>query len=232
MNNKQYKYEDKSEIIDEEIKKRFFSWKLNFLSWIDFEDASQIIKAHIYVKWNKWDQSRPLVPWVNRIISNQLKNITRNYGKSVFPPCINCVHNEGKHNDKYLCSKTPSGEQSEECLLYRDWKKFRSEGKGNPVSLTGTEYLCHANMEQTFPLDEALNRIHENVKKRLNDKHYLIYKMLFIDCIDEEQIAEILNFKTSEANRKAGYRQIINLKNKYKKIVKEILSEHWLYTDE
>ena len=69
------------------------------------------------------------------------------------------------------------------------------------------------------------------MKKKLNDKHYFIYKMLFIDGLEEEEIAELLRFKTSEKNRKAGYRQIINLKNKYKDIAKEVLQEDWIYDD-
>lgn len=230
--NKKYTYEDKSEIIDEEIRKRYHSWKLNFLCWFDFEDAAQIIRSHIYVKWNKWDQSRPFENWVNVLITNQFINITKKYGKGILPPCINCQYNNGRDKDKYLCKKTSSGYQSSECNMYDDWLKFRSEGKGKPVSLDLISETTLTSIEQEFPLDEALQRIHLCMKERLNDKHYFIYKMLFIDCIGEEQVAKILKFKSSEKNKKAGYRQIINLKNKYKYIVKEILKQNWLYKNE
>lgn len=229
---KKYTYEDKSDIIDEEIRKRYHSWKLNFLCWFDFEDAAQIIRAHINIKWHKWDQKRPFENWVNVLITNQFINITKKYGKGILPPCINCQHNKGKEGDKYLCKKTPSGYQSSECGIYNDWLKFRSDGKGSPVSLDLIDNLTLTSIEQEFPLDQAAERIHECMKKRLNDKHFFIYKMLFIDCIQEEQVASILKFKSSEKNKKAGYRQIINLKNKYKAIVKEILENNWLFTDE
>jgi DNA-directed RNA polymerase specialized sigma24 family protein len=70
-----YTYEDKSKEIDQEIKKRRGKWFLDSLAWFDFEDVEQIVRAHIYKKWHQWDQSRSLKPWINKIITNQMKNI-------------------------------------------------------------------------------------------------------------------------------------------------------------
>jgi hypothetical protein len=50
------------------------------------------------------------------------------------------------------------------------------------------------------------------MKSNLNDKHFFIYKMFFIDNLTDDQIAKILHFKTNEKGRKAGYKQIKNLK--------------------
>ena len=47
--------------------------------------------------------------------------------------------------------------------------------------------------------------------------------MLFIDKIEEEDVAKLLGYKTSEKGRKAGYKQIKNLKLKFKKMVEKIL---------
>ena len=63
------KYEDRSEAIDNEIRKRRGKWRLTSLAWIDFDDVSQIIRIHIYKKWEQWDQERPLLPWINKIIT-------------------------------------------------------------------------------------------------------------------------------------------------------------------
>ena len=73
-------YEDKSDVIDEEIRKRSKSWFLTSVPWIDFEDVSQIIRTHIFKKWEQWDQARALQPWLNRLISNQLKIIVISLG--------------------------------------------------------------------------------------------------------------------------------------------------------
>ena len=41
-------YEDKSDVIDEELRKRRGKWFLKSLAWIDYDDVAQIIRAHIY----------------------------------------------------------------------------------------------------------------------------------------------------------------------------------------
>ena len=88
-----FSYEDKAEEIDIEIKKRRGKWFLDSLAWFDFEDVEQIIKAHIYKKWHQWDQRRSLKPWVNKIITNQMKNILRNNYSNFVRPCLNCPFN-------------------------------------------------------------------------------------------------------------------------------------------
>ena len=50
------------------------------------------------------------------------------------------------------------------------------------------------------------------MKQNLSDKHFFIYKMFFIDNLSDDQVAKILKFKTNEKGRKAGYKQIKNLK--------------------
>ena len=44
---KKQTYEDKFEIIDNEISKRYYKWHLHALAWLDFDDVSQIIRTHI-----------------------------------------------------------------------------------------------------------------------------------------------------------------------------------------
>ena len=73
MANKLFTYADKKAEIDEELKKRRHKWYLNSLGWFDFEDVEQIIRVHIHKKWDQWDQSRPLKPWMNKIITNQIQ---------------------------------------------------------------------------------------------------------------------------------------------------------------
>ena len=73
MAEKNDSFEECIEIINEEIRKRKSKWNLQSLAWMDFDDVSQIIKIHINNKWHLYDSKQPLKPWLNRIISNQLK---------------------------------------------------------------------------------------------------------------------------------------------------------------
>ena len=49
---KKLKFEDCIEKIDLEINKRRSRWNLTALSWMDFDDVSQIIRIHIFKKWH------------------------------------------------------------------------------------------------------------------------------------------------------------------------------------
>ena len=74
-------FEESIDQINTEIIKRRSKWNLTVLAWMDFEDVAQILRIHIYKKWDLYDPSQPLGPWINRIISNQIKNLIRNnYG--------------------------------------------------------------------------------------------------------------------------------------------------------
>ena len=68
----------------------------------------------------------------------------------------------------------------------------------------------------TFNIDIAVGKLHQAMEKSLNDKHFHIYKLLFIDNKDEEEVAKILGYKSNERGRKAGYKQIKNLRKKFK----------------
>ena len=65
-------YDDFSDVPDQELIKEE-ELVFNFGCWVDFDDVCQIIRAHIHKKWDQWDQSRPIKPWLNKIIANQTK---------------------------------------------------------------------------------------------------------------------------------------------------------------
>lgn len=228
---KKYTYEDKFETIDNEIRKRYYKWHLHALAWLDFDDVSQIIRAHIYKKWDQWDQLRPIEPWVNKIISNQLKNILRNNYSNFARPCISCKYNQSKEQGNgqisNLCSLTASGLQSDECPDYAKWYKTRKPAYDIkiPVSLETNPFDRYTVPEDHYSIGGAVISLHLSMRRYLNDRHYVIYKMLFIDHVDEETVAKVLGYKSNEKGRKAGYKQIKNLKNLYKKVAKKICEE-------
>ncbi|HIB44032.1 MAG TPA: hypothetical protein EYO37_08740 [Nitrospina sp.] len=228
-------YEDRSHIIDNEIRKRYYKWHLHAIAWFDFDDVAQIIRAHIFKKWALWDQSRPLEPWINKIISNQLKNILRNHYSNFARPCLNCEYNQsaeqGEGQIANLCAFTPSGLQCNECDLYAKWEKTKKNAYDikMPLSLEFHAYTKNTNPEDHFDISRATISLHIRIKAALTSKHYLVYKMLFIDGISEEEVARILGYKSNEKGRKAGYKQIKNLKNQYKKLAKKIIQKEDIF---
>ena len=90
------RFEDVIKEINTEIQKRKGKWNLTILSWMDFDDDAQIIRIHIYKKWHLYDPQKPLSPGLNRIISNQIKNLIRNNYGNFSRPCLKCAAAEGE----------------------------------------------------------------------------------------------------------------------------------------
>ena len=228
-------YEDKADIIDNEIRKRYYKWHLHAIAWFDFDDVAQIIRAHIYKKWEQWDQARALEPWVNKIISNQLKNILRNNYSNFARPCLNCEHNQSREQAdsqvSALCAATPSGLQCNECPLFAKWEKTKKNAYDikMPLPLDFHEYTNNTEPEDHFDMMRATKSLHVRMQFVLTPRHYFVYKMLFMDGIDEDEVAKILGYKSNEKGRKAGYKQIKNLKNQYKNIAKKILESEDIF---
>ncbi len=224
------KYEDRKEEIDNEIRKRRPKWRLASLNWIDFDDVSQIIRFHIFKKWDQWDQKRPLLPWINKIISNQFKNILRNYYHSFVKPCVGCPLNTS-YNGENTCSFTKSGLQDSTCPLYKKWEKSKKYACNvkMPVSMEEVNSEQKTNFGISRGLDKDIEKFHKLMKKELSEKNYNIYEMLFISKMTEEEVALKLGYKTNEKNRKAGYKQIKNLKIKFKQIADRLINKRDIF---
>tara|TARA_B000000475_G_scaffold86899_1_gene70412 strand:+ start:77 stop:817 length:741 start_codon:yes stop_codon:yes gene_type:complete len=223
-----FTYEEKAEEINIEIKKRRGKWFLDSLAWFDFEDVEQIIRAHIYKKWDQWDQSRSLKPWINKIISNQMKNILRNNYSNFVRPCLNCPFNQCAAKDgasASLCGFTKSGMQDSSCPLYAKWEKTKKSAYDikMAVTLENHGHEVGAMPDQYFDINDAQNKLNLYMKKELSAKQYTVYDLLFIKHKEEEEVAKIMGYKTSEKGRKAGYKQIKNLKKVFKEKAQQIL---------
>ena len=131
---KKIKYEDKIDIINGEIRKRRGKWFLDSIPWISFEDVEQIIRIHIYQKWSQWDQKRELKPWINKIITNQFKNILRNYYLNFAKPCSSCPFDSSAAGENF-CSFTKSGLQDITCPLYAKWSKSKKSAHDVKIPL-------------------------------------------------------------------------------------------------
>jgi len=237
MKHKKKKFEEMYEKIDAVIKKRKSKWRLKAITWFDFEDIEQIIKLHIYKKWHLWDQSRPIEPWINTIATNQIRNIIRNNYTSFAKPCLSCPFNTSKGIEisfDNACGFTPSQVQCNECRLYAKWEKLKKPAYDIKMTLSLENHKnYHLSFEsgKDYNYSEIANKLHLEMQKVLTDKQFFIYKMFFIDCISDEDAATILRFKTTESGRKAGYKQIKNLKKMLFNKAQKILKEKDLFSD-
>ncbi len=128
-------FEENYTTIQTEISKRRGLWNLSSITWLDFDDVSQIILLHIYSKWHKYDQSKPLVPWLNKVISHQVKNIVRNIYGNYVRPCLRCAAAEGEN----LCRIHVV--QCSKCPLYAGWEKSKKQAYGVKITVPIENHL-------------------------------------------------------------------------------------------
>jgi RNA polymerase sigma factor (sigma-70 family) len=228
-----FSFEDKFADINLEIRKRKGKWFLDSLSWFDFEDVEQIVRAHIFRKWDQWDQRRPLGPWINKIITNQMKNILRNNYSNFVRPCLNCPFNQSRSGKDpgitpgSLCGFTSSGMQDGECPLYLKWSKTKKSAYDIKMAVTIEHHSQEVGTIQDTQVDieEAARKLASAMKESLPEKQYKVYDMLYVQHMDEEDVAKVMGYKTSERGRKAGYKQLKNLKKIFKDKASSILDK-------
>lgn len=223
MLDKNEEYNQYIEIIEDLLEKQRKKWTLRVIAWMDYEDVKQIIRIHIYKKWHLWDKSKPIGPWINRIISNQIKNLIRNNYSNYARPCLNCEHNLGGNG----CSFTKSGTQESSCSLYKKWaeKKEIVFNLRTAPSIESHGHEIDSYEHQNLDIQQATDKIDKKMKKSLSKREYMAFRMLFIENKEEEDVAKYMGYRTSEKNRKAGYAQISNLKRMFKQQVKDMLTD-------
>ena len=214
-------YEDLHSVIENEIRKRRGRWRCTN---IDFEEASQLVRIRIAQKFHKWDQARPFAQWVNRLITNCLINLVRDHVVRYEKPCVHCAANEGDG----FCRLTPSHEQCSECKLFKEWENTKKHAFNVKVPVTIEDHIDEINnMEGDFyDVGASKERLDELMKKELTDKEWRVYTMLFIEGRNEDYVAKEMGFKTSEDNRKPGYRMIKNYRDLFLGLAKKIIKKN------
>jgi hypothetical protein len=214
-------FEEKLPIIEIEIRKRRNKWQLNVLKWMSFEDVEQIIKLHIFKKWNMWDQKKALEPWLSRVIANQIRNLIRNNYTNYVKPCMSCPYNLGDD----FCALNISGAQDSSCEKYAVWSKSKRYGYNIKLPL---ELENHSREVEEMPLhqldfSQSISLLNQEMKKVLSENYFRAYQMLFFEKMSDEDVAKFLGYRSSEKNRKIGYKQIKNLKKLFRDKAVEIL---------
>lgn len=212
---KKLHFEDCVEIIDKEIAKRRQSWKLQAVPSIDYDDISQILRIHIHKKWHLYDQTKPLVNWVNRIISYQIINLLRNFYSSTARPCLRCPSAVGETG----CMEY--GEQCSSCPLYANWERTKKHAHNCrlPVPLENHAQEVFNLSTDALDFDKLSKELHEKIRPHLKPNEWEIYKHLYIAHRTEEETAKIMNYKH-------GLKQIKNIQkviiSKAKLIIYEV----------
>jgi DNA-directed RNA polymerase specialized sigma24 family protein len=221
-------YEDLSDTIDQEIVKRRGSWYMDNIPALDWDDVAQKIRAHISVKWHLWDQSREFKCWVNTVISNQLKNIYRNNYANYMPPCMKCPLNKSSFVEDGQCTVTTDGKWGPECGIYAKWQKRKKHAWNikipSPLEHHDNEIITKVSV-LNVDMEQSVERIHAKMKEKLSPKKFQIYKMLYIDFLEKEDVAKAMGYKSTEKNRKAGYKHIKNMEKTFTKMAKDLLED-------
>lgn len=217
-------YEECYDIIDGVIRKFQSKWQLKAICWFDFEDVSQVVKLHVFNKWHMWDQNQPLEPWVARVTSNQIKNIVRNNYSNYTKPCMQCKFNMGDN----ICAWTNNGVQNSSCEKYAKWTKQKQAGYGIklPLSMEHHTKEIDSREDSSIQFNDSIKRLNTKLEASLSKAHYKVYLMLFFENKTEEEVAEFMGYKTNEKNRKAGYKQIKNLKKMLKQKAEDIIRDN------
>jgi hypothetical protein len=230
--NKKPSFEECLYIIDEEILKRRGKWRLTAIAWMDFDDVSQKIRLHIFNKWDQWDNTRPIRPWLNTIITNQITNLIRNNYSSFSKPCSQCKYNLGGN----LCELYVN--QNSSCNIYAKWESSKKSAYDIKMPVSIHEYASESKdgsvsqLEINIPdtnkyIDYSfkIDIFHKKIKEKLSVVEWKVYSYLYIDNKNEIETAQAMGYKTSEKNRSPGYKQIKKIKNKIFKIAKTLVFE-------
>ena len=220
------KFEDYIDVIENAIRKQRSRWRLDCISWFDFEDVEQVIKLHIYNKWHMWDQRRPLEPWVNIIVSNQIKNLVRNHYGNYVKPCASCEFNMGDDS----CSVTSKKIQNRECSKFAKWEKTKKSAFSLRVAVSADDHMYEIGSTESHEssfFNDSVKRLNIEMKKELSSLHYEAYEMLYFkENCTEEDVARLMGYKTNEKKRKAGYRQVKNLKKTFAQKAAKIMQDN------
>ena len=181
-------FEGNIALINELIEKQRGKWTLTALVSFDYEDVAQIIRAHIFNKWNQYDPTYPLGPWVSRIVSNQISNLIESKYTNYTKPCMRCESAIGDNGcDIY-------SRQCMDCPLYAKWMK----SKGNALS-TKLPVAMEDHAQEVYDLPDngedisiKIPKFHEIILPMLSHSEKLIYQWAYIDQKEDAEIKALM----------------------------------------
>lgn len=216
-------FDDKIEEINFLLERSRKKWHLDAVQWMDYDDVCQIIRIHISKKWHLWDQARKFGPWCNRVISHQISNLIRNNYSSFQKPCLKCPH----YTSDTGCALTESKTQDTSCEIFAKWtkKKRNVHDIRLPLSIENQVIDQSVSFQNEFDYEYSINRLHFETLKRIEcDDLRDVYKMIFIDEIDDDTIkakGKVFNDLTESLKKK----KLESLKKQFYDLAKSAVYE-------
>ena len=217
-------YEDSLSIIEECLTQNRSKWNQNSVKWKQWEDVKQDIKIHLFKKWHKYDHDKPLKPWVNGIIRNQIFNIKRNIWGKHAKPCYNCPASLPNNMCKIF------GVQSQECMKYNEWsvKKECAYNLNNASDLESAEsYIDYSsslvNENYDYEFFSMKSELEEELMNILSPREKIFYQLFFIQEDGYEFVAEVLEIKI--VSRKETPQALKIMEKKIKEEASRIMNE-------
>ena len=117
------------------------------------------------------------------------------------------------------------GAQDGSCPLYAQWEKTkkRAHDAKLPLSLENHSKEVHSISSDFFDIDSAAKKLHEKMKTCLKANELQVYELLYVQNLEEDEVAKRMGYRTSEKNRQPGYKQIKNVKKSILLKVKKLI---------
>ncbi len=210
-------FEDALPVIDKILQTRKSRWNLKALPYIDFDDVCQIVRIHLWKKWEQYDQTQKLEPWVARIVTRQIINLIRNIYASHSRPCLKCAENQGGD----LCAAF--GKQCSECPLFSLWErtKKRAFNVKLPVSMENHLVEVFEMPDHSIDTNKAMRNIFDAIKRDLTKVELEVFNFIYFEGLSDDEVAVKMGYIATETNRKPGYSRISQIKRTILNKVKE-----------
>lgn len=222
-NGEKYEFEECLSLIQNEIARRKPRWLLERI--ISYEDCSQILQIIFFHNFNQLDQSRPILNWINKTITNRTCNIIRDVWSNFCKPCSKCSASEGTD---YSCRIY--GTQNSECPLYAKWEKSKKNKQSISMAesfdeigeVLKTSLVCQNNFQEY-----NVEKFHTLIKPLLTPFQYKVYDLFYIQGLDDKEVADKLGYKPSKSgSRPNGYKSILKMKKIFMEKAREVIAEN------
>ncbi len=205
------------------------------LATLPWEDIRQLILIRVSEQYEKpgaaFDPAKgPFKKWLNRVITNAVRNIWRDNLSHFSRPCITgkggCVENMGGD----LCRRTSSGKQCAECPAFRKWEKRKGGHNAVRLTLSMENHSQEVSNVSSDFLDVAAKKrvIDARIKGKLTKQEWRIYSLLMIKGKSEEETAKALGFRAKRGQKTKmfpGYLIILAARHRFVAATREIIRD-------
>ncbi len=221
-------FEEALPIINKILNARRSRWTLKSVASMDFDDVCQLCRLHLWKKWDQYDPTQKLEPWVSRIITRQMMNLVRNVYSSFSRPCLKCAENQGGD----LCGIF--GHQTNSCPLFATWEQTKKRAYNVKLAVSAENHQQEISEmpDTSVNTERAVQVIFEHLKSVLKANEIRVFELIYIKHLSDEEVAKEMNYCASEnrpsknySQRKPGYARIAQIKRVILAKVKEMRNE-------